>query len=263
MGTRGAVGFRHNQKDYITYNHYDSYPTCAGVGVIMTIIKQKLFDDKYRQQAIEKLESLQLINSEKTFEPEELENIRNNIEALGLENNTFDPTRFGNGKVDAYYVLNPIQRHINAYIHPKHTIPYMIDSHEFMANSLYCEWAYIINFDTNSLEIYEGFNKNKNAAGRYAGKQRERERNYEPKEQFYGVSLIGEIPFEAVREWKRVDANIFCVKLESYCTHISNAHCEAEHGGIFEEHIKLSPEIMQQAQDNLASLKDLDVPLAQ
>lgn len=261
MGTRGAVGFRHNQKDYITYNHYDSYPTCAGLNVIMTIIKQKLFDDKYRQQAIEKLESLQLINSEKTFEPEELEKIRGNIVALGLENNDYNPKNFGNGKVDAYYVLNPIQRHINAYIHPKHAIPYMIDNHEFMANSLFCEWAYIINFDTNSLEIYEGFNKNKNAAGRYAEKQLEC--NYEPKEQFYGVSLIGEIPFEAVREWKRVDANMFCVNLESYCTHISNAHYEAEKDGTFEDHIKLSPEIMTQAQNNLASLKDFKVPSPQ
>jgi len=259
MGTRGAVGFRHNEKDYVTYNHFDSYPTCAGVSVIMTIIKQKLFDDKYRQKAIEKVESLQLINSEKIFEAEELEKIRNNILALGLENNDYEPTRFGNGKVDAYYVLNPIQRHINAYIHPKYTIPYMIDSHDFMANSLFCEWAYIVNFDTNSLEIYEGFNRNKNAAGRYADKQLQR--TYEPKEEFYGVTLTGEIPFEALREWKRVDANIFCVNLESYCTHISNAHYEVEHGGTFEEHIKLSPEIRQQAQENLASLKELEVPL--
>lgn len=259
MGTRGAVGFRHNQKDYITYNHYDSYPTCAGVGVIMTIIKQKLFDDQYRQQAIEKLESLQLINSEKTFEPEELENIRNNIEALGLENNTFDPTRFGNGKVDAYYVLNPIQRHINTYIHPKHTIPYMIDNHEFMANSLFCEWAYIINFDTNSLEIYEGFNRNKSGAGRYADKYLDP--GYKERDVFYGVTLIGELPFETIQKWKKADANRFCVKLESYCAHISNAYYEAEHGGTFEDHIKLSPEIRQQAQENLASLKDLEVPL--
>lgn len=261
MGTRGAVGFRHHQKDYITYNHYDSYPTCAGVNVIMTIINQKLFDKNHRQQAIEKVESLQLINSEKTFEAEELEKIRSNIVALGLENNDYNPAHFGNGKVDAYYVLNPIQRHINAYIHPKYTIPYMIDNHEFMANSLFCEWAYIINFDTNSLEIYEGFNKNKNAAGRYAEKQLER--NYEQKEKFYGVSLIGEIPFEALQEWRRVDANIFCVNLESYCTHLSNAHYEVEHGGSFEDNIKLSPEIMAQAQYNLASLKDLKVPLPQ
>lgn len=29
----------------------------------------------------------------------------------------------------------------------------------FIADSLFCEWAYIINFDTNKLEIYRGFQK--------------------------------------------------------------------------------------------------------
>ncbi len=30
---------------------------------------------------------------------------------------------------------------------------------QFPGNSLFCEWAYVIDFDKNSFEIYEGFNK--------------------------------------------------------------------------------------------------------
>lgn len=31
---------------------------------------------------------------------------------------------------------------------------------EFASNSVFCEWAYVIDLDTNKLEIYDGFNKN-------------------------------------------------------------------------------------------------------
>ena len=30
MGTRGAYGFRINDKDKVTYNHFDSYPDGFG-----------------------------------------------------------------------------------------------------------------------------------------------------------------------------------------------------------------------------------------
>ena len=35
------------------------------------------------------------------------------------------------------------------------------NSLEFAADSLFCEWAYVIDLDTNKFEIYEGFNKEK------------------------------------------------------------------------------------------------------
>lgn len=30
---------------------------------------------------------------------------------------------------------------------------------EFIGDSLYCEWAYVVDLDTNKLEVYKGFNK--------------------------------------------------------------------------------------------------------
>jgi hypothetical protein len=35
------------------------------------------------------------------------------------------------------------------------------DETNFAGDSLFCEWAYLINLDTNELEVYEGFNKRK------------------------------------------------------------------------------------------------------
>lgn len=39
---------------------------------------------------------------------------------------------------------------------------------DFLANSLFCEYAYIINLDDNVLEFYTGFNQNPDGKGRYA-----------------------------------------------------------------------------------------------
>lgn len=38
----------------------------------------------------------------------------------------------------------------------------------FLANSLFCEYAYIINLDDNTVEFYIGFNKKPGGKGRYA-----------------------------------------------------------------------------------------------
>lgn len=44
----------------------------------------------------------------------------------------------------------------------------MIGDKNFINDSLYCEWGYIVNFDTNMLEIYRGFQKEHHNKGRYA-----------------------------------------------------------------------------------------------
>lgn len=85
---------------------------------------------------------------------------------------------------DWYCLLRDVQGDIEVTVDK---VSIMIDNKDFLKDSLFCEWAYIINLDTEKLEIYEGFNKNKKAAGRYA--------KYEAKdsgEEYYGVKLIKE-----------------------------------------------------------------------
>ena len=35
----------------------------------------------------------------------------------------------------------------------------LVDNSKFAADSLFCEWAYVIDLDKNTFEVYEGFNK--------------------------------------------------------------------------------------------------------
>jgi hypothetical protein len=77
----------------------------------------------------------------------------------------------------------------------------MIDSHTFLVDSLFCEWAYIINLDENVLEIYRGFNKEPSDKGRYASlKEPDRvlDNGNIIKTKHYGVELIKEIPLSEI-----------------------------------------------------------------
>jgi hypothetical protein len=55
------------------------------------------------------------------------------------------------------------------------------DNTDFMHDSLMCEWAYVVNIDTNELEIYKGFRQSK-PIGRF--------RDIEPQGKYYAVSLV-------------------------------------------------------------------------
>ena len=65
---------------------------------------------------------------------------------------------------------------------------FMIDNEDFLKDSLFCEWAYIINLDTNKLEVYEGFQTTKS------------ETRYQPKNPgesgYWGCKLIEELPLD-------------------------------------------------------------------
>jgi hypothetical protein len=65
--------------------------------------------------------------------------------------------------------LRIFQGDLNAY---KEGLSYMIDNSDFIKDSVFCEWAYIINLDTNELEVYKGF-QDTPSNSRYGNKKSE------------------------------------------------------------------------------------------
>lgn len=61
----------------------------------------------------------------------------------------------------------------------------LVNDFEFGYNSLFCEWAYCINFDTNKLEVYEGFNCSSLS-------QKQRFYREKSKRGYFGVAMVKE-----------------------------------------------------------------------
>lgn len=63
----------------------------------------------------------------------------------------------------------------------------------FLKNSLFCEWAYIINFNTNKLQVLCGFNNDKCKEHELCITDQEQiDKKYENREKYYGCSLVKE-----------------------------------------------------------------------
>lgn len=187
MGTRGAVGFRFQGVDKLTYNHFDSYPTGLGVDVVEIVRK---FNDEQLAGAANRLV---LIDEVARPTAAEIKRYRR-----------FANTGVSTGKVTEWYVLlREAQGRLDLYVDG--SIDHMPDGVAFMGNSLFCEWAYVINMDERVLEVYKGFNQNAAAPGRYAATE-------VSGDGYAGVALLAAIPLDDVRSWTDVMAAM--VKLE-------------------------------------------------
>lgn len=175
MGTRGAWGFRVEGKDKLTYNHWDSYP--SGLG--KTMIE---FIQKTPNEVLEKIARRIILVNEGSKAPIDMIKKYGDYANLGVSSGK--PT-------DWYCLLRETQGKPEAY--HDDNLCHMIDSHRFLGDSLFCEWAYILNMDTLRLEVYVGFNKNPKAPGRYAKKFFRENMNYK------GVILFHEISFDTIR----------------------------------------------------------------
>lgn len=175
MGTRGAYGFRIDNTDKVTYNHYDSYPDELGRNVMNYISKTPL------QSMKEIATGMQLVDRDSTPSQKLILKYREYAD-LSVSRQKYQ---------DWYCLLRKTQGDMFAF---HNGLRHMPDYREFLTDSLFCEWAYILNLDSERLECYTGFNKIPSAKGRYASQSIERNNGY------YGVALLKEIALPDITE---------------------------------------------------------------
>jgi hypothetical protein len=174
MGTRGAIGFRVNNEDKVQYNHFDSYPSYLGLEILNYIQGTNLHALKATAERIILVEQEESPTSEQIKECE-----------AWTDSDISD-----NSVTDWYCLLSDVQGGLNAF---SEGLQYMMDYSGFLNNSLFCEYAYIINVDEQVLEYYCGFNKKPRIRkGRYATFIAESSNDY------YGVVLLKKYPLESL-----------------------------------------------------------------
>lgn len=180
MGTRGLYGFRKDGIDKLTYNHFDSYPDGLGADVVRFCSEtpvaemNKIFD------------KIILVNNDGRPTKEQIEECMRYYNGAVSEQSMFD----------WYCLLRNTQGNLNVY---KGDLKYMLDDQTFIKDSLFCEYAYIINLDTNCLEFWVGFQKQPCESNRYGT---EDDRGY------YPCRMMAYYPFDTNKTVEEVVADM-------------------------------------------------------
>lgn len=175
MGNRGAYGFRINDEDKVTYNHWDSHPRWLGRNVLDYVESTPI--DRMREVA----RDIVLVDQASKPSLELVERYRHYAD-LNVSEQKLD---------DWYCLLRIAQGEMHPY---NRDLGHMIDGNGFLADSLLCQWAYIVNLDNEKLEVYRGLNRDPHAAGRYSSLALHNNFGYQ------GVALRKEIPVKHVKK---------------------------------------------------------------
>lgn len=178
MGTRGAYGFYKNGIDKITYNHFDSYPEGLGKEIVRFCKETSI------QEMNEIFDRIELVDESMSPTPEQIERNKDHFVPAILDNGSKTMHNW-------YWLLRGAQNGLDAW---KNGLIYMIDSAQFLQDSLFCEWAYVINLDKNVLEVYKGFQKTPQRNRYY------RAESYDEDSDYYNCALIAEFPLNNIPE---------------------------------------------------------------
>lgn len=147
MGTRGLCGFVVDGDVKAAYNHFDSYPSGLGVEVLTWARYADLDDVTARARA------LRMVDEDSEPSDDDIRHLEH-LAALRARRDVSD----------WYVLMREAQGDLDAYLRAG----VMLDGADFAQDSLFCEWAYLVNLDDRTLEVYRGFQTEPHERGRFA-----------------------------------------------------------------------------------------------
>ena len=180
MSTRGAICFVIDGQEKVVYNQADSYPDGLGED-IAAWLRAAVSSEAETADAVRRLAAV-------SGEPTDEDRVR-----LAA----FRDPRVNQGE-GWYSLLRQTQGDPAAILAAG-----VYESAEgFPLDSLFCEWAYVVDFDDRRLEVYEGYQRTPITRGRWADRSACRDG-------YYPVQAVASWPFDelpAARELaRRVD----------------------------------------------------------
>lgn len=198
MGTRNLTMVISNGETKVAqYGQWDGYPEGQGVTALNFLTNTDL--NKFK----EKLNSVKFINGTKQKEIDKW------LKSIGCESGWMDGEQ-----AKLYHERYPLLTRdngadiLNLIMESEEEINWVTDSSEFAGDSLFCEWAYVIDLDKNTFEVYEGFNQQPlTIDDRFyyltaeADKENQRRKDYGSDSTYYPIKLsksfdLNNLPFE-------------------------------------------------------------------
>jgi hypothetical protein len=185
MGTRGSFGFHLDGQDLLSYNQFDSYPEGKGeenLAWLRTYLEHHTVDDLCTA-----VRGLRVVREQGPLPtPEDIKRLAPWTDLRVSEQSPQDwycLTRLSHGSLEAILASG-----------------YLMEANTFILDSLFCEWAYVVNLDDETFEIYRGFQKAP-PVGRYSAyvppPPKETMKDFPT---YYACGLVAALPLAALPE---------------------------------------------------------------
>jgi hypothetical protein len=189
MGTRHLISVVHNNEYKIAqYGQWDGYPSGQGVDVLK-FCKEFLADPCSLNIFLKQLDKVRFIDTD------EYSKLWANI-GIDLNQNNGYVTISQSDKFDAkypYFSRDNSAKILNMIYNSSDDEILLTNSIDFASDSLFCEWAYVVDLDKMTLEIFKGFNSSKlmsTPKERFANLIPERQNEYYPVKFLYEFSIL-------------------------------------------------------------------------
>lgn len=182
MGTRGSIGFKLKGQYILTYNHWDSYPEGLGSEVIDFIEQRNKANDW--DKLIKNVNGLKFVKATDDPTPEHIKSHKQYAD---------DGVNGGNGY---YSLLRDLQGLKGLEEVAKGKAKLWIIENDFVQDSLFCEYAYVIDLDDKMLLLFKGFQTEPQKDNPFG--EEALDRGYESDDDYYPVKLIGKIPLKRI-----------------------------------------------------------------
>lgn len=141
MSTRGYMGIKKKGELKGQYNHFDSYIEGLGkeiIDTLNTIPKVNLIS-----KLNEVYDNIILVNENDKSTQELIE--------YAIKYDLYDSNVSNGNTNDLYCLFRKAQGRLDLYLNG---LKYMLNGNDFLKDNIFCEYGYVINLDTNTLDIY-------------------------------------------------------------------------------------------------------------
>ena len=174
MGTRNlTIVHKNGEYKVAQYGQWDGYP--EGLGTTLLNFLKNVNIDSFRNA----IDNVSFYTKEEINEiNKSIDEIRKDIPNYSWQKDFSQLSRDTGGDILNRITFKGVNRVNNSI--------------DFAANSLFCEWAYVIDLDTNKFEVYTGYNKEELSSDErfyFLEDKRDEESSYHPVKLFKSYDL--------------------------------------------------------------------------